>query len=272
MASQKPPAAPGRSVQSIDRALDILLAFTAAHPQLTLGELAEAVGLPLSSTHRIARTLVDRGFIVQDGWGTYALGARLLELGGLVSNTSTLTQITAEPVRAIAETTGETILVAEVNWIDNTVVIAQKVDSVHPLSVASPVGKRSSLGSGCIGKAVLAGLPVEETELLLPRIHLVRRTPASITDEEEFAAQIGLARARGWASETEEYMTGVAGVAVSVAVGEGRPLGALGVIVPTVRGSQTRLAELGRQLSKLVAAAARSALEDNSNQTVRKER
>ncbi|MFC3961514.1 IclR family transcriptional regulator [Nocardia jiangsuensis] len=239
-------------MQSVNRAVDILLAFNAAHPELTLRELAETVGLPLSSTHRLARTLVERGFLRQDDWGTYALGTRLLELGGLVSNSSPLISVTADMVREIAGHTGETILIAGVNWIDNSVVIMSRVDSVHPLSVASPVGKRSALASGCIGKAVLSGLDVEESDALIPRIHLVRRTPETVIDPDTLIREVALARRRGYATDSNEYIPGVSGVAVPVAVG-GRPLGAVAVIVPATRGSKARLAEIGAGLADLAA-------------------
>ncbi|MCR1782705.1 IclR family transcriptional regulator [Nocardioides carbamazepini] len=266
---EKPPGSSVRSVQSVDRAVDIMLAFTAAHPQLTLRDLADTVGLPASSTHRIARTLVERGFLRQDDWGSYALGSRLLELGGLVSNAGTLSRVTSDVVHTMAETTGETILVAEANWIDNTVLITRKIDSTHVLSVASPVGKRSGMGGGCIGKAVLAGLPSEEAEILLPRIHLVRRTPSSVVGTDQLAEQVDLARRRGWASESDEYIPGVSGVAVPVTL-TARPIGAVAVIVPTARGQAKRLAELGKALTKLVAAASKKAIDDLDTGSARK--
>ncbi|WP_216915629.1 IclR family transcriptional regulator [Nocardia noduli] len=245
-------------MQSVNRAIDILLAFNAAHPELSLSELADTVGLPLSSTHRLARTLVERGLLRQDDWGTYALGTRLLELGGLVSNSSPLIGLTADTVRAVADSTGETILVAGVNWIDNSVVIMRRVDSVHPLSVASPVGKRSALASGCIGKAVLSGLDVEESDALIPRIHLVRRTPDTVIDLDTLNRQVAQARRRGWATDNNEYIPDVSGVAVPVSAG-GRPLGAVAVIVPTARGAKTRLAEIGAMLTDLAATITPSA-------------
>lgn len=256
-------------VQSVERAADILLAFTAINPTLMLGELAEAVALPRSSTHRIARTLVDRGFLRQDEYGTYSLGSRLLELGGLVSNSSTLSRLSAGVIRTIADRTGEALLLGEVDWIDNTVLITQKRESTHELNVTSPVGKRSGLGSGCIGKAVLSGLPADEVELLFPHIHLVKRTNKSLTDVDELRRQVDRARKRGWASETDEYITGVSGIAVPVSY-KGRPLGAVSIIVPTARASTTRLNELGKSLAGLVHQAIKTAHDDESSGADRK--
>src|SRR5688500_14742496 len=103
-----------RGVRSVDRALDVLSAFSAAHPRFQLSELAEAAGLPKSSTHRMAVTLVERGFLRQEPDGSYALGNRLLELGSLVSATTALAHLTQGITEELARSTGETVLVAEI--------------------------------------------------------------------------------------------------------------------------------------------------------------
>src|SRR4051812_10190467 len=43
-----------RSVGSVERALDLLPAFSARHHRLQLRDLADVVGLPKASTHRLA--------------------------------------------------------------------------------------------------------------------------------------------------------------------------------------------------------------------------
>jgi len=243
-----------RGVRSVDRALDLLLAFSATRPRLHLRDLAQAVGLPKPSTHRIATTLLERGFLRQEPDGSYSLGSRLLELGGLVSSTAALAQLTRDAVTELSAQTGETILVAEVDWTDYTVLIIQKRDATHPLAVTSPVGKRSGLGNGCIGKAILGAMDPVAAGELIPRLHLVRRTEHSVVDREQFAREIEQVRKQGWASETNEFITGVAGVAAAVCLG-GRPLGAVAIIAPVSRSPQERLDELGQLLLRTLTAS-----------------
>src|SRR4051812_18774729 len=52
-------ATPGRSVTS--RALGILDVFRSGAPRLTLTEIAERSGTPLTTTHRLLSELTDRG-------------------------------------------------------------------------------------------------------------------------------------------------------------------------------------------------------------------
>lgn len=247
-----PASEPARSVRAIDRALDVLSAFSSAHPRLALCELAEAVGLPKPSAYRIATTMVRRGFLLHGPDGTYSLGTRLLELGNLVSTTSVLASVTTVVADELSHRTGETVLVAEVDWTSNTVVITDKRAATHPLAVTSPVGQRSSIGGGCMGKAVIAGLDEGTARQRVDRLRLAPRTTRTITDPVVFLADVEAARRRGYAVESGEFLTGVSGVAVPVLVG-GQPLGAIAVVGPTSRCKRRQLDMYGRLTRDLLA-------------------
>jgi DNA-binding IclR family transcriptional regulator len=240
------------SVQSVVRAMDILTAFNQQHPRLQLHELADAVGLPRSSTRRLAHTLVTGGFLRQDEVGFYCLGGRLVELGTAVAHASLLAERTALASRKAHDITGETVLVAEVNWIERATLITSRLDSSHTLTVASPVGRRSPITSGCLGKAALAGLPPDEAATIIARTPLVQRTARSITEASVLAADVARARAIGYALESDEFIEGVSGVAVAI-VFEFRPIGVLAVIAPSLRAGPQQLDAWGRMLVSLVS-------------------
>lgn len=62
------------------RATDILDAFDADHPRLTLTELARRSGLPTSTTYRMIAELAAWNAVVRDPDRRYRLGPRLVEL------------------------------------------------------------------------------------------------------------------------------------------------------------------------------------------------
>src|SRR3954468_13803161 len=70
---------PGRSVTS--RALGILDAFRSGAPRLTLTEIAERSGTPLTTTHRLLSELTDRGALNRRSDGRYEVGRKLWDLG-----------------------------------------------------------------------------------------------------------------------------------------------------------------------------------------------
>lgn len=241
-----------REVRSVARALDILSAFSAAHPRLHLSELAEAVGLPRPSVRRIAVTLIERGFLRQDPDGTYLLGVRMLELGSQVSESSALTHRTQAAADALARMTGGTVLVAEVDWSDLSLLITGKRLPAHPVPGTSPVGRRSALASGGLAKAVLSGLPPERVAAIVPQLRLTPRTLRTIVDPQRLVADVDASRARGYAIQSGEFLTGVACVAVPVHI-SGRVVGALGVVGAASRYPRPSLDRTGQLIRQLMA-------------------
>src|SRR5688572_7251564 len=77
---------PSGGVQSINRAFTILETLAAAGGVCSLSGLARESGLPLSSIHRLVRTLVEIGYVRQESTRQYALGPRLIRLGEASSN------------------------------------------------------------------------------------------------------------------------------------------------------------------------------------------
>ena len=68
----------GESV--INRAVRLLASFTDEEPALKLRELARAVGLPVSTVHRLVAELELEGLLERDGEGRLRHGLRLWEL------------------------------------------------------------------------------------------------------------------------------------------------------------------------------------------------
>lgn len=234
------------------RALDILSAFSTAHPRLQLSELAEAVGLPRPSVRRIAVTLIERGFLRQDPDGAYLLGVRLLELGSQVSDSSAITHRTRVAADELSRMTGETVLIAEVDWSGLSLLIVGKRQPTRELAATSPVGHRMALASGCLAKAALSGLPPEGVAAIVPHLRLTPRTLRTIVDPRLLVADVEASRLRGYAVQSNEFLPGVAGVAVPVHV-SGRVVGALALLGAAARYPRTRLDKTGQLVRQLLA-------------------
>jgi DNA-binding IclR family transcriptional regulator len=71
------PLSPGPA----SRALALLGAFDGEHRRLTLSELAERAGLPLSTAHRLVGELVTCGALTRTSGGEYVVGRRVWDLG-----------------------------------------------------------------------------------------------------------------------------------------------------------------------------------------------
>ena len=92
------------SVQSIERALDIIEALADYHDGLGVTEIATRIGLNKSTVHRILSTLMARGYVSKTDKGTYRLGINLIEVVSCYINNLEL-QTEARPY--VAQTTAE---------------------------------------------------------------------------------------------------------------------------------------------------------------------
>lgn len=235
----------GVGVRSVLRACSLLSAFSFEHPRIGLAELSAAVRLPKPTTYRIATSLVSAGYMMQGEDGRYELGSKLLECGAIVRHNLNPMRACSTATSALAETTGGTVLVAQFDWVTAEVVIVDRRDSQHPLSVLSPVGRRSTVPPGCLTKAMLSGVPAADCEALLERAEFRDLVSGPRRDAARLLHEIELAREAGFAIEQNEYVDGVSGVGVPVLSDGLRPTAALAVVGPSSRLSESDLRRIG---------------------------
>jgi IclR family transcriptional regulator, acetate operon repressor len=222
-------SAPG-GVQSVTRAFSLLELISAAGGELAISELADRSGLPLPTIHRIVRTLIASGYVIQQPSRRYALGPRLIGLGETASRmlgTWVRPQL-ADLVEAVGETANMAILDG-----DKAVYIAQ-VPSKHSMRMFTEVGRRVDLHCTGVGKALLAQLPPETAREIVCQTGMPARTEHSITDPGELMKALARVRERGYVIDDGEQEIGVRCVAVPVP-------GAPSLTTISVSGPETRL-------------------------------
>ena len=74
-------------IQSVDRAMRILAVLQGDH-RLSLGDIAQRLGLPPSTVHGIVRTLLAHRLVIQEhDSGQYRLGPAVLTMGNVYLDT-----------------------------------------------------------------------------------------------------------------------------------------------------------------------------------------
>jgi DNA-binding IclR family transcriptional regulator len=236
-------------IQSVDRAIDLLLAVAAADAaEAGVPALAKACGLNRATAWRLLKTLQARGLVTVDAAGRYTLGLTAVELGGAAGPDALIA--VAHPVleRMCAET-GETASLAIPGVGGLTY-----VDEVTPTAVltASWLGRTVALHATSTGKVLLAFLPPGELQRVLPAA-LPAFTDTTIISPDELAAELAATRARGYGTCAGELESALYGVSAPVLDRNGRPLAVLSIWGPKDRVPERRFAELG----PIVVAAAR---------------
>ncbi len=235
------PAASVR-IQSVDRAVDLLLAVAAATPsEATAPALARACGLNRATAWRLLKTLQARGLVtVDEPTGRYAIGLTALELGNAAGADALIA--TAHPVlQRTCERTGETASLAVPGMSGLTY-----IDEVTPTAVvtASWLGHSVPLHATSTGKALLAFLPPEQVQRVLGG-PLTSFTATTITDPQALAAELAATRARGYGVCAGELESSLYGVSAPILDRTGRPLAVLSIWGPRDRVHEGVFAKVG---------------------------
>lgn len=205
-------AAGSDQVQSVNRALDILETLESFGGAMGVSRLAELVGLPLPTTHRIARTLVLRGYLRQLGDRRYALGSRLVPLGTAAS--SRMGDLAAPLLAEIADATGESVNLAALTGGKAEYVM--QAPGRHAMRMFTEVGRRVPLHSTGVGKAMLSTFSDDAVRALVGIGPLSRQTSRTIVSVPTLVRDLRAVRERGYAIDDEEMELGVRCVAVAV--------------------------------------------------------
>ncbi|MFB7463388.1 IclR family transcriptional regulator [Streptomyces sp. NPDC056224] len=214
---------------ALEKSLRILEAVAAPGGPHRLSEVTAAAAVPKSSTFRILASLVDQGFVRQEGERRYGVGPRLRGLSALVSGgePASIGRILDELRQAVG---GQTVHLALHSG--ETLTYIRKLEGGQPFRTASRVGMRMPLHTTAIGKSILAHLSAGEVRDLIAATGLPPRTPKSVTTAEALHAQLAAVRARGFALDDEENEPTIRCVGAAVLGPDGRPIG--GVSVTTV--------------------------------------
>ncbi len=242
--SERAPAALAGGVQSVERAFELLELMAAAGGEIGLSQLASDSGLPLPTIHRLVRTLVAGGYMLQLPSRRYALGPRLISLGGTASRT--VESWSGPHLRALAEASGETANLALLDR-DKIVYVAQAPSSRHTMRMFTEVGRRVFAHCTGVGKALLAQLPDDEVGRLLATAGMPARTERTIVDVDSFLEEMARVREQGYAVDDGEQELGVRCVALVVPGSTTSAVSVSGPASRVTRGAVARLVPLLRE-------------------------
>jgi DNA-binding IclR family transcriptional regulator len=189
----------------INRAARILRTLRDQPDGLSLGQIAERVGLPRSTVQRIVQALVsERMLMAASPTGRVRLGIEILALAG--DSKIDIVEIAHQHLKALSAATGETVDLAVLR--KDHVVFVDQVAGTHRLRAVSAVGETFPLHSTANGKACLSLLDDADVRHRLKDEALTTasgrvRSIASLVKELNEVRQTGIAR------DEEEHSAGI---------------------------------------------------------------
>jgi len=243
--------------RSLERALQIMIAFNDERRVLTLAQLSENLNLPRATVLRLCSTLVRYDFLRQDPeTKRYSLGLKLFELGSVVFNSFSLRRIASPYLSQLHAKLGTTIFLGILDN-DEVLYVDKKENPKNPISFTSKIGTRRPSFWGMIGPVLMADLPDSEIKELLKKRPLTATTKKSITKNEKFLAWIHQIRKQGYAIDVETALEGIGGIAAPIRDFTGRVVASIGIAFLAPAANSKNLKKMVKEITETALAISR---------------
>jgi IclR family pca regulon transcriptional regulator len=210
---------------SLARGLTVLQAFSPQSLHLSISQLSKRTGLPRASVRRCLHTLSKLGFAGSDDGRTFYLLSRVLPLGHSYLSSLPLSTVAQPVLERLSHILHESSSIAILDGIE--IVYIARANVTRIVAIDLGVGTRLPAFCTSIGRVLLANLPAEEMEALLPRIEFSRYTDRTLTSVEQLRRALLSVRRDGYAIVDEELEVGLRSMAVPVQNSTGRVVAAI---------------------------------------------
>jgi IclR family KDG regulon transcriptional repressor len=235
-------------ITALQRGLRLLHLFSEAPRGLTAKQVASLSRLPVSTVHRFRANLVTAGFLNRDGEGTHSLGIACFSIGQAAVGQLDIRRVSLPYLRELNQQTRETIHLTVRHGL--SAVYVEKLDSPEPLRIHSRIGAAVPLYCTAVGKVMLAYMPEDEQQRILPDLNLQRQTSNSVGNLQELKTELYRVRKNGYACDLEENERHIRCVAAPIWDHTGSVQSSLSITAPTVRMPVARLRQLAPMIQR----------------------
>ena len=195
-----------KSVQAVDRALDVIESVASEQNGRSLTEISRYTGMHKSTVYRLLITLMRRGYLVRDNVGQYRIGHKMIEVTSYYISGLEL-QTEARPY--IAEISSYLGMGTYLGVLEgDKVVYVEKINGTNSVRMFSQIGIKIPAYCSALGKCLLSNFSNEDLEKTLEDCSFIKFTPNTISCLEDLKKELMMVRKRGWAMDDEEYEPG----------------------------------------------------------------
>jgi IclR family transcriptional regulator, pca regulon regulatory protein len=224
-----------RYSQSLERGLAILTCFTSERPVMGIADIADALNMSRSTTHRYVITLVALGYLEQGASRKYRLGLRVTDLGMSALNSTGLRRFSRHFLEELRKRTNYTANLSVLDGAD--ILYIDRVRSFRrgqsQIDLGLHPGSRLPAYCTSMGKLLLANLPEREQEDLLADVKLTKLGPNTITSRKALRDALAEIRTAGFAINNEEFAPNLNSISAPVRGADGKVVAALDMAAHT---------------------------------------
>ncbi len=237
---------------TVVKAFALLEMLAMSEEPLGVTDLAQRLDLGKSNVHRLLQTLLTLKYVRKTDGTSYTATLRMWEFGSSVVSNIALRDVARPYMRQLSDLTKEAVHLSE--YQDGEVIYLDKIESKEPVRAYTQLGGRAPANCTATGKIIMAHLAAEDIREIFHTV--VRITPNTITDVEQFLDESALSRKRRYAFNKGEWRADIIGLASPVADKSGTVIAAIGISAPASRLDPAKiekyapnLVEIGREVS-----------------------
>jgi DNA-binding IclR family transcriptional regulator len=238
---------------TVVRTLSVLRVVAEARGSVGVKDVADALRLPMSTSHRLLDMLLEAGFVQKDrAKRRYAVGSEFSRLANLIAHKTSFASLVQPLLDELSQETGETALFTSYLPGQLGAAYAAKSDSPHSLRFRIDLFQRAPIEWGATGLAILAFLSAQEQQAVWERTR-----PSPIGGQRltaaAFRGRIETVRRNGFAFTEGEKLPDSVGIAVPLEAMPGQLIGSLGLTIPKVRFARARTRSYAHLLQRAAA-------------------
>jgi DNA-binding IclR family transcriptional regulator len=214
----KPIRAAAANVKTADRTVDLFELFAREQRPLNLSQIAQLLGIPLSSAHGLIKTLQARGYLYElSRRQGYYPSSRIGSVAAAIAVATPVTPLVEPILQALRDEAKESVVL--VKRQGDRVVYLEVYETDESVRFSPVVGETKPLHTTASGKAIMSTLAPEALRDLLGRLALEAVTENSITSARELRDQIERGRKRGYWLVESENTRDLTAIAAPVRIG-----------------------------------------------------
>ena len=212
---------------SIEKALEVLMAFTRSDHEMGTVELGQELGLHFSTVSRILQTLKQKGFLQHnEKTRKFSLGPSTFELGRSIFRflSGDILQIAMPYLTDLRHEVGETVVLEMLSG--NDLIVMYKAEGKRSFSVGPNVGDKVPPNISPGAKVIMAFSDDDTINGLLDR-EMRQNTPNTITDKKTIKGLFPGIRKQGFAVSKEEMSIGINAIGAPIFDHHNKPFAAI---------------------------------------------
>jgi DNA-binding IclR family transcriptional regulator len=241
------------TLKTVDRAMQVLHAFSPEENELSIGDLSRRLRIHKSIASRLVASLRAWRLLEQDpATKRVRIGIGAFQLGSLFVNRQPLYQLALPHLGALVERTRHS---AHVGVLDELrLLVVASVESPQALRVILRVGQWRYLHATAAGKLLLAFGRKTLLDEVVRKVGLPALTPRTITSLSRLERELGRIRAEGIARNLEESTRGAGALAAPIFGSQGEILAALSTVFPLSVVEEKELTQISEGVRETAAA------------------